>query len=218
MPSSPADLMQQVADFLQGVYAGGASTPAQGSVLAFEQLGFPVSPDDFRTDRADPKSPLSPELGLYQTSKYSDFIPTIIGASTLVPSVRTLEEQYSELLGGSQAVSGADVTAFGAVKSPAREFFDNTPRPRPDVSATQYHAAEPTPTDWYDATILTNWTNHTLTTGQDPAAPSAGGASPPPTPQGPVPAPPLLVWHVLPEQPVASRSRFQFAGAPGDRH
>ena len=177
------DLMQEVRSYLKrayaGIAAGGSATGAPPSgaktVLAFEPLGIPVSPMDFRLDQNDDTSPLMPMIGVQRTSLYSDWIRKVDVTGTLDLGLSgTVDGQYNIILNESTAVSGSGAGGFAAVKAPAKEAFDSAQTSGIDTSGTgasvQYHPVRPTPPDWYDPSNAANWSSGSFGDGSPTAS------------------------------------------------
>lgn len=213
--SGPADLMAQVQAYLQQVYAGPDSTPdslaQSGIVLAFENIGMPISQADFRLNPDEASSPPSAAMGVQRTSQYSNFIP-LIEASVVQYTDRTLEDQYGIILEGSQPAPNTDAAALGAIKNPAVESFQNAAMNALAEGVSQFRPVEATPTDWYDVTNTSNWTTHSFSVGQ----PAPTGA---PAPASTSNVPPF-VWHVLPVEyrPLVLQHPLLFQPSPVATH
>src|SRR5215469_11425774 len=111
------DLMHEVRSYLKQAYAGtasgGGSVGTGKTVLAFEPLGIPVSPTDFRLNQNDATSPLMPMIGVQRTSLYSDWIRKVDATGTLdLGLAATVDGQYNIILNESTAVDAASASGF----------------------------------------------------------------------------------------------------------
>jgi hypothetical protein len=126
---SSGDLMQQVRTYLAQVYQGvqpsttSTAPAANGPVLAFEPIGMPVSPADFRLNQSDPSSPLLASVAVERTSQYSNWIPEIDQSETLQINTRTVVGQYTLVLDESQVSDASNADGFAALKASAKKLF-----------------------------------------------------------------------------------------------
>jgi hypothetical protein len=178
---TPGDLMAQVRSYLTNAYSQTASGVAATSkqVLAFEPIGMPISPEDFRSNENDPNSPMLASIGVQRTAQYSDWVPILDANDTLQIGTRTVVGQYTIALEESQPAEPSNLDAFAAVKAPARKLFDGGQLVGLDTSGAgadvQYYPVFPTPPDWYDVTNQANWTHATVGQQADTDAQSGQG-------------------------------------------
>lgn len=181
-------VMQSVYDFfLQTYNSASPGTPA-GTFLAFEKIGHPVFPADFKLKPDD--TDFSPVMARERTSQLGNAIPQV-ASNFVTPTDRLVDDTYSMLLIGSTPTGSQDeITFLANLKAEANKRFIDTEL-ESLLGMSKYHPCDAAPVDWYDPSKTAGWPTFSKKAG-------------PTTTEGPAPAHPVQFNPAWTLQPAAA--------------
>lgn len=153
MPTSIGDVLSALEQLLLEHFKSISSSDATQPFLAFE-LGTPIPDATFRNP-ADPTK-YSPALALEYLSHRANAVPSI-QEHLFVETSNTVDGLYEILLHGSIPVDSASMELLGAIKTTAKSEFEIVLQAMSGISE-QFRPTHSDPVDWYDQSVVTNWT------------------------------------------------------------
>ncbi len=151
-------LMQSVYDFFLQMYQAGGTDDQSGAFLAFEKIGHPVLPSDFKLNPVD--GDFSPGIARERTSQLGNSVPQVFD-NFATPTDRLVDDTYSMLLIGAMPNGTPDeITFCSNLKAEANKRMANQSL-ESLLGMSSYHPCDPTPVDWYDPAKAASWPNFT---------------------------------------------------------
>nr|AUN36856.1 hypothetical protein [uncultured bacterium] len=176
MPVDLANLMQNVHDYFLNLYSVHDDTGDRRTFVAFERIGLTIPLSQFKRSPED--TAFSPDVAAERVAAIVNSM-TGISADAFGDTPMKVDDFYDMLLIGATPRTGDEpaLRFFADLLAQAKKDFSWAVRASMFLGGPQFHQVQTTPSDWFDADTMGNWTLYQSSI-DSPQAPRAPGLAP----------------------------------------